>query len=228
MDAPTFFSLFAGQIAGYLVGGIPFGYLLTRWKTGQDVRGMGSGNIGATNVGRVLGFQYFLVVFALDFLKGAGPVLAAAALRANSESTAFDFLPEVVGFAAILGHVFPVYLGMKGGKGVATTIGVLVCLVPEETAAGLAAWIALLLTTRMVSVASIGFALTLSAGYFAFHANALSRTNAALSGLVAVVSLLVMARHAGNLRRIAAGTEPRVNLPWSKEATKSDVSEAGS
>lgn len=226
MDAPTFFSLLAGQVAGYLIGGIPFGYLLTRWKTGLDIRGFASGNIGATNVGRLLGFRYFLLVFALDFLKGAGPVLAAAALRANSESPALAYLPEVVGFAAILGHVFPVYLGMKGGKGVATTIGVLVCLVPVATAAGLAAWIALLLTMRMVSLASIGFAGTLAAVYFAFHPAAFTLAGAALSGLVAVVSLLVLVRHAANLRRIAAGTEPRVRLPWSKDAPKDVDSES--
>lgn len=243
MDTWSFTVLLAGQVVGYLIGGIPFGYLVTRWKTGQDIRQQGSGNIGATNVGRVLGLHYFLLVFFLDFCKGALPVLGALMLRERIAPPA-TFLPEVVGFAAILGHVFPIYLHMRGGKGVATTMGVLVCLAPVATLVGLAAWSILVLATRMISVGSIGFATALVLTHFLRTPEPFSTTvrfvpldspshkvpglaiellepvwpNLALSTVILLVAVLVVARHLGNIRRIVAGTEPRIRMPWTKEA----------
>lgn len=234
MDTRGVVVLLVGQVLGYLIGGIPFGYLVTRWKSGEDIRRQGSGNIGATNVGRVLGVRYFVLVFVLDFCKGALPVLAALALRRQGDLLA-TYLPEAVGFAAILGHIFPIYLNMRGGKGVATTIGVLVCLAPIATFVGLATWVILVLITRTISIGSIGFAVALIVTHFLTTAAPFSTTtrilgsdpataeivwpNAALSTVIVLVAVLVIVRHVGNIRRILLGTEPRIQLPWTKQPT---------
>src|SRR5262245_56793741 len=107
-------------VASYLIGAVPFGYLVARWR-GVDILREGSGNIGATNVGRVLGRRFGLLVFLLDFLKGAGPTLAGVLLtRATRPDLPPDTLPVTAGVAAFLGHLFPVFLRFRGGKGVAT------------------------------------------------------------------------------------------------------------
>ena len=118
-------------VLGYLSGSIPFGVLLTRWIRGVDVRTQGSGNIGATNVARVAGKKLGVAVLVLDALKGALPVAVAMALFSQSPRT-----HAAVGLAAFLGHVFPVWLKLKGGKGVATALGVLLVLTPWSALAG--------------------------------------------------------------------------------------------
>ena len=218
MDMQAFGVLLAGQVVGYLVGGIPFAYLVALWKTGKDIRTQGSGNVGATNVGRLLGFRYFILVFILDFAKGAIPVLIAQYLSRNGMVAGAEYLPEVVGFAAILGHIFPIYLGMKGGKGVATTIGVLICLVTWPTIAGLAAWILLVLLTRMISVGSIGFAITFAAVYLFLSPNPWGTSSLALTGLVITLAVLVIVKHTSNVKRIIAGTEPKIRLSLSRKS----------
>src|SRR6476646_3090635 len=131
-------------VIAYLVGAIPFGWLIARSR-GIDIFHAGSGNIGATNVGRVLGRKFGLLVFALDFAKGAGPVLVAGILPADVRD-AFE-LPDALrvgaALAAFLGHLFPVYLGFRGGKGVATGAGVVLVLTPVPALAALLAWAAL-------------------------------------------------------------------------------------
>src|SRR3954466_10974522 len=111
-------------LVSYLIGSIPFGYLIARMR-GVDIFGAGGGNIGATNVGRVLGRKFGLLVFALDFLKGAVPTLAARLWEGRAGE-----LSVAVGLAAVLGHMFPVYLRLRGGKGVATGFGVVAVLLP--------------------------------------------------------------------------------------------------
>src|SRR5256885_1659498 len=109
-------------VAAYLLGAVPFGYLVARWR-GVDILRQGSGNIGATNVGRVLGRRYGILVFVLDFAKGAIPVAAAIRVGAATgvaDSLGTEGLPVAAGLAAFLGHLFPVYLRFRGGKGVAT------------------------------------------------------------------------------------------------------------
>src|SRR5579872_4774549 len=119
MTEPT--ALILAALFGYLVGGVPFGYLIGRWR-GVEIRQQGSGNIGATNVGRVLGRRFGILVFLLDFAKGALPVLAAR--FAPAVDLPADSLPVAAGVAAFLGHLFPIYLRFHGGKGVATAAGV--------------------------------------------------------------------------------------------------------
>jgi glycerol-3-phosphate acyltransferase PlsY len=166
---PIVARMLVAQILAFLVGGIPFGYLIARARAGIDIREHGSGNIGATNCGRVLGFRYFLLVFLLDFTKGALPVLCArwyqeSAAAAYSDSPYQIFgLDVLVGLAAILGHMFPVYLGLRGGKGVATSIGVISVLAPMEGAIGLAVWFLTVAATGIVALGSILFAVVFAA-----------------------------------------------------------------
>src|SRR5438270_6996272 len=122
MTAPAMLGL--TFLASYLIGAVPFGYLIARWR-GVDIFAQGSGNIGATNVGRVLGKKFGVLVFVLDFAKGALPVFAARFIASPSPA----WLEVLTGLAAFLGHLFPLYLGLRGGKGVATGTGVVVVLV---------------------------------------------------------------------------------------------------
>src|SRR5262249_45999901 len=142
-------------VAAYLAGAVPFGYLVPRLVRGIDVRKAGSGNVGATNVGRVMGARWGVLVFVLDFAKGAVPVAVARLLPPRFEGAPEDVLAVVAGVCAFLGHLFPVYLGFKGGKGVATAAGVVAVLVPLLTLAVFAAWAVVLLSTRFMSVASM-------------------------------------------------------------------------
>ena len=133
------------MLAAYLVGSIPFGYLVTYWVKGIDIRTVGSGNVGATNVGRTLGFRYFLLVFLLDMLKGFLPTLGfpcvgRTAWPARRQPTCLS----LVALAAILGHTFPVYLKFRGGKGVATSVGAVLALDPISCAVSVVAFGALL------------------------------------------------------------------------------------
>jgi len=136
-------------LLGYLSGSIPFGLLLVRASRGVDVRAQGSGNIGATNVARVAGKGLGAVVLVLDALKGALPVLLAAAVEGNGA------VPALVGVAAFAGHVAPPWLGFRGGKGVATALGVLAVLAPRAALAGAVTWAVVLAVLRISSVGSL-------------------------------------------------------------------------
>ena len=149
----------------YLIGAIPFGYLVARWR-GIDIFEHGSGNIGATNVGRVLGRRFGVLVFLLDFGKGAGPVALADWLtRSNpggwSEALGGGVAAVAAGSAAFLGHMFPLYLRFRGGKGVATGAGVVCVLLPGPAAGAVLVWVGVLCATRFVSVSSLAAALAL-------------------------------------------------------------------
>src|SRR3954471_18814263 len=140
-------------VAAYLVGAVPFGWLIARSR-GIDIFHAGSGNIGATNVGRVLGRKFGLVVFALDFAKGAVPVAVAGLHPAEAHETLGlpNALRVGVALCAFLGHLFPVYLGFRGGKGVATGAGAVFVLVPGPAALAVLAWAAVVGATRTVSL----------------------------------------------------------------------------
>ena len=192
--------------SGYLIGAIPFGLLIARSR-GVDIRSVGSGNIGATNVFRTVGKPWGLLTFGLDFLKGLAPTLAPAWwLPAD-----FPQAPECAlagGVAAIVGHSFSVFLRFRGGKGVATSAGVLAGLAPLLLPVGAAVWILLLLASRMVSLASMGAAGAVAAGAWLLRPDGQWTVPAALSLLAA----LVVFRHRANIRRIVAGTEPKARL----------------
>src|SRR5688572_21374902 len=143
-------------VASYLIGAIPFGWLIARGR-GVDIFHAGSGNIGATNVGRVLGRKWGILVFVLDFAKGAAPVVLAGILPASvHEATGPpDALRVAVALCTFLGHMFPVYLGFRGGKGVATGAGTVFVLVPGPAAVAILTWAAVVGASRTVSLGSI-------------------------------------------------------------------------
>lgn len=183
---------------GYLAGSVPFGVLITRWLAGVDVRSAGSRNIGATNVARVAGTKLGLLVLALDALKGALPVLLSLHLSAAS------WLHATVGLAAFLGHVFPVWLRFRGGKGVATALGVLAVLAPDSAVVGAGVYALLFALFRVSSIGS------LAGGICALAVSMLRERPVAYQILTAVLFTLILYTHRGNVQRLLKKTERSV------------------
>jgi acyl-phosphate glycerol 3-phosphate acyltransferase len=197
-------------LAGYLLGAVPFGWLIARSR-GVDIMRQGSGNIGATNVGRVLGSRFGAVVFVLDFAKGALPVWAASWLaRFAGTELPPDTLPVAAGTAAFLGHLFPIYLRFRGGKGVATGVGVVAVLLPITAVIVLAAWVVILAATRYVAVASLAAVVLLSGLRLTLIHEPFSWDHAVVTAFCLFGTALVCLRHVGNIRRLALGTEHRL------------------
>jgi len=198
MMDPTSSTVLAA-VGGYLLGSIPFGLVLTKAAGLGDVRQIGSGNIGATNVLRTGNKKVAAATLLLDGAKGTVAVLLAAWLLGAHA----PYAPLVAGFAAVVGHIFPVWLGFKGGKGVATAIGVLlgaawpvglgVCLV----------WLLIAALFRMSSLASL-------CGMAAAPALALGLMNWPTALMALAIAVLVIVRHHENISRLVAGTEPRI------------------
>ncbi len=204
-------SYIAGIIISYLIGGIPFGYLIAVAK-GIDIRTQGSGNIGATNVGRVLGKKYGLIIFILDMLKGFAAVflVPAAVSRAVMIPTTTDNLLVILcGFCAVLGHAFPVYLKFKGGKAVATSFGVFIWLVPISIAIAFGVWLLTVIVTRYVSLGSMIGSLSL-VGAIVVVVNSPFGDKVYLTAMSVAVAILIIIRHTSNIQRIIAGTEKKV------------------
>jgi acyl-phosphate glycerol 3-phosphate acyltransferase len=196
-------------LAGYLIGSIPFGYLVARAR-GVDIFQHGSGNIGATNVGRVLGRPLGILVFVLDFAKGAVPVLAAQIMCHLWPDRGLwwqdGWLEVFAGLAAFLGHLFPLYLGLRGGKGVATGTGVALVLLPGPALAALLTWVVAVLTWRYVSVASILAVFALTAVQFASGGDWTSPR----SLFCLLAGALVIVRHRSNIVRLLEGRENQI------------------
>lgn len=191
---------------GYLVGSVPFGYLAGRLR-GVDVRTVGSGNIGATNVFRTLGPRFGVATFALDAAKGflAAWAVPRALWALAAGAPPPPLAPLVATAAVLLGHGFPLFLGFKGGKGVATGLGCALAIVPHSAFAALAVWIAVFLATRYVSVGSIAAAL--AAAVLPWLLDRPAGTTAC--ALVSALALLIVWKHRSNVRRLLAGNENR-------------------
>jgi glycerol-3-phosphate acyltransferase PlsY len=186
-------------LAGYLSGSIPFGVIITSRFAGKDVRAEGSGNIGATNVARVAGKKLGALVLVLDALKGTLPV--SFALRLAPE---VPLLHVAVASAAFFGHVFPVWLKFRGGKGVATALGVLLVLLPASAGVGFVTWLLVLAVTRTSSVGSLlGALLAICSAFFLG-----APLPYALLGVGLFLAMLWT--HRGNLQRLARGEERKV------------------
>ncbi len=205
--------------AAYFLGAIPFAYVLVRWRKGIDIRTVGSGNVGATNAGRVLGFPYFLLVFALDVAKGFLPTWGLPRLAEMIVGTRLPWLAVPVGLATILGHNFPIYLSFRGGKGVATSLGALIALDPVACLGAAATFGVVLVVTRFVSMSSVLGGCGFAAVHFATVERPWSREQVGMTLLTILLLALLTIRHRKNFVRIAAGTEPKVPLrPRRKEA----------
>lgn len=204
-------ALLLAALGGYLSGSLPFGYLAGRLK-GIDIRQHGSGNIGATNVIRVLGKGIGIPVFILDMLKGWLPVWLAAAWLGTVEGVADTTLLSagkvLTGLAAVLGHMFTFWLGFKGGKGVATTAGVLLGVHWLAMVGGLGVWLITFFVTRFVSLASMLAGVGV-AGTMWVEMSRNGRKDPVMLGFGILVMVLVIVRHRANIRRILDGTEPQ-------------------
>jgi acyl phosphate:glycerol-3-phosphate acyltransferase len=197
-------------VASYLIGAIPFGYLVARAR-GVDILHQGSGNIGATNVGRVLGKRFGIVVFFLDFLKGAVPAAAALWLAATVDTgPAREWWGVAAGLAAFVGHIFPVYLNFRGGKGVATGAGVVAVLLPGPACVAVLVWLTFLCAFRYVSLASIAAVLTLCAVHLLTSPAPFAGTERILTWFCFLAAVLVILRHRTNFVRLLRGSENQV------------------
>lgn len=201
-------------VMAYLLGSIPFGYLLVRIFRGQDIRQTGSGNIGATNVVRSGAKGLGIATLVLDALKGAAAVGIASAIAASKYNLCGDFLRHTcvpplrlmsaAALFAVLGHMFPVWLNFKGGKGVATALGVFCVLFPKAILVSLAIFILVVAITRFVSLGSI-----LGAVAFPIAAYFLHSPDSVSLALTAAIALIVVLKHHQNIRRLLSGTENR-------------------
>ncbi len=196
------------MLAAYVAGATPSAYWIGRAFHGKDLRTLGSCNLGATNAFRVLGWQAALRVVVVDIFKGFAPVWWFPGL---DDQTAV-WWTVAYGAAAIVGHVFSFWVRFRGGKGVATSAGVLAAVAPVAALAGFVAWVVALLVTRTVSVASIVAALTVGvAGLFI--------PGIGVSGRVffGFIALFVVWAHRSNIRRLLAGEEPRIDATFGRD-----------
>ena len=200
-------------IAAYMAGSIPFGVIIAK-AHGVDLRKSGSGNVGATNVGRVLGRKWGYLCFFLDLAKGFAPAMAAVLLVPAGGDGPSGLQQAVwlgAGVGAILGHVFPVWLRFRGGKGVATALGVVLGIWPYFTYAGLVAfglWIAVTLISRYVSLASVVAAIAFVPLLALFNRQIGQLWP--LATFATAMAALIVVRHRTNIRRLLNGTENKI------------------
>ena len=212
-------------LAAFMVGGIPFGWLVARVFKGIDLRTIGSGSVGATNASRLwsgpASIGMFLVVFALDFGKGLLVALgskgaAAAVGHALESETSATVLQVLCGMCAILGHVFTPYLRFKGGKGVATAFGVVTALAPVSALCGLGAWAIVLLATRIMSLGSIAAMIVIPLSFVVTDPHRALGSGAMVLTFFVLMAGFVIWSHRSNIARLLRGQERRVGRSDSK------------
>jgi glycerol-3-phosphate acyltransferase PlsY len=192
-------------VAGYLSGSIPFGVLLGRFVLGVDVRHVGSGNIGATNVARAGGKKVGIAVLLLDALKAIVPILVARSLLGGRPAA--ELWTVLVALAAFVGHLFPVWLGFKGGKGVATGLGIFLVLAPWAAIAGVVTYLAAYGATRISSVGSLAGTAVCALGTFVVHG-----WTSPVSWAGLALAVLILVRHRENISRLVRGEEKRMRV----------------
>ncbi|MGH9679548.1 MAG: glycerol-3-phosphate 1-O-acyltransferase PlsY [Candidatus Acidiferrales bacterium] len=208
IGAPILFGL---VLAGYLLGSIPFGYLLVRLRSGGDIRAMGSGNIGATNVARSAGWAVGVATLLLDATKGF-----LAVWLAGHFSDGNIRIMMYAGLAAILGHVFPVWLRFAGGKGVATALGVFLANCWPAAVAAVAVFLVVAVFWRYVSLASVSAAAALPVLFYVLYAPGHAPPYA-LSACTVLAAAIVIIKHRDNIERLMTGTEPRFEMGRKKQ-----------
>jgi len=196
-------------VVAYLLGSIPFGLILVRMVRGEDVRLTGSGNIGATNVARSGGAKLGIATLILDALKGYLAVFIASVASHRNAEVDFGLAASIAALCAILGHVFPVWLKFRGGKGVATAVGAFVGVAPRAVLVVLAIFLVVVLIFRYVSLGSI-----VASALFPLLAFFLYRSESSPAGLAVMLgaSLLIILKHKANIRRLVDGTENRLQF----------------
>jgi glycerol-3-phosphate acyltransferase PlsY len=202
MSSLNYFILAGAFLAAYLIGSIPTGVLVTRLATGRDIRRQGSGNIGATNVRRVAGNRLGAVVLLGDVLKGCLPVLVVMGL--TREDPAGSVYVALTGLGAFLGHLYPIYLKGRGGKGVATAAGCFLPISPLALAGAVLVFVLVVWRRRVVSLGSLGAAGVLPVFVW------LRSGSAIFTAMGGVMAVLIFLRHSGNIRRLREGVEPRI------------------
>ncbi len=202
-------------IGAYLLGSVPFGLIIAK-AHGKDLRTIGSGNIGATNLSRALGRKWAYFCFVLDVLKGLIPMTVAGRFISSGPSVTELLLWLVVGCAAVLGHIFPVYIKFRGGKGVATSFGIALGLWPYYTvcaATTFVVWLVVVLVWRYISlgsiVASVAFPVTLVLAIVLSSSWDFAGLWPLLTA-ASIIPVIVVVRHRENMKRIVAGTESKV------------------
>ncbi len=191
-------SVFLLALAGYMIGSVPFSFIVARRFGVKDVRAVGSGNVGATNVMRSAGRFPGALALILDASKGALAVVIARRLGAADGGVC------IAGLCAVIGHLFPVWLGFRGGKGVATGAGLFIPLAPGALGAGVVAFVITLAASRLVSLASIAACVALPSAVLLSSAAPAVKTTAVIAGAI------VIAKHHANIARLARGQEPRI------------------
>jgi glycerol-3-phosphate acyltransferase PlsY len=234
MDSLTAWMLVLIAIS-YFLGSIPFGLIIGKLK-GVDVRSAGSGNIGATNVGRLLGRKYFFLVFFLDLVKSLVPMLIASLLVHRIPIQERNWIVYtywlLVGFAAVIGHMFSIFLKFKGGKGVATSAGVMLGLFPYFTWPGLiaiAVFVVVFYASRYVSLASMVSACAFPILLFAigkFEGWPVTEQQLPLLIFAILIALLILIKHRANIKRLIAGTENRAGANSSQVTAHSSHQDA--
>lgn len=192
-------------VFAYLLGSIPTGYLIVKILTGKDIREIGSGNIGATNVKRAIGLKWFFVVLFLDALKGFIPVF----LISTTYKSGSDIIPALVGLAAILGHTYTIFLKFKGGKGVATGLGVFLSLAPISTISCIVFFIVILFMFNYISLGSITSAFLLPIFIFIYGETG---EHFFILILALLAAIFVIYKHKENIKRLMQGTENKFRV----------------
>lgn len=216
--SPASATLIAVLLA-YLIGSIPFGYLIARFAKGIDIRQHGSGNIGATNVGRVLGAKWGILALVLDFVKALLPTwLLPRLLVPDPEWTGHAAI--ACGVAAIIGHMYPCWLWLRGGKGVASALGVVAYLAPASTGIAFGVFVVTVLVWRIISVSSMLAAISFAVAHLVINQEQLwTPAGWSLTLFSLAIPTLIVARHRTNIVRLWRGEEPRFQTGREKQQT---------
>jgi acyl phosphate:glycerol-3-phosphate acyltransferase len=198
-------------LAAYLLGSVPFGIVLTRLLTGKDVRAVGSGNIGASNVTRAAGKTAGVLTLLLDAVKASVPMMLAMRYLGQDRASA-EWWAVLVGLAAFFGHLFPIWLKFKGGKGVATALGVFAVLAPIPVLLAVVLFSVAFAVTRVPAVGSLVGTLVVCAGTWVqvFRARGAEAWSSPVPWAALLVTVIIVFRHRGNIDRLRKGGEHRV------------------
>ncbi|MBO5643086.1 MAG: glycerol-3-phosphate 1-O-acyltransferase PlsY [Kiritimatiellae bacterium] len=206
MNNEIFIEVLGWVLASYLIGGIPFGYIIGKLR-GVDVRAVGSKNIGATNVFRTVGKKWGILAFFFDVMKGLLPVLAAKYLAGDD---AWRHLPLVTGVASVLGHTLTPYMKFKGGKGVATAFGMLLGLIPALVGVTFAVFVFFFAVSNFISLGSCSAALFLSIAVWFKWLGCEGVANLPQAILVSLIAIFVIIKHRSNIVRLVKGEENKI------------------